>query len=109
MSKTLADLVQNRHIPEAVHKKMGTTEAGILASALEDMVYNRSHDDKMHSVYAEKCFIVTTPAAKYIAGKLGFDVDDKFSGAYIKSDALVARVIELLDALALQEVLKEVR
>src|SRR6267154_4572750 len=106
MSKTLADLIQNRHIPEAVHNKMVTTEAGILASALEDMVYNRSHDAKMHSVYAEKCFIMTTPAAKYIAGKLGFEVSDDYSGAHIKSDALVARVIELLDALALQEVLK---
>ncbi len=100
MSKTLDDLIQGRHLPKSIIEDMEKTEPGMLSAALGEMVYARSHDKEMHSVYPEKVYLKVTPRSEYMAKQIGVD------GQYIKSDAVITKVIALLDALALQHALE---
>jgi hypothetical protein len=100
MPKTLDDLIRGQHLPKGVLEDMEKTEPGMLAGLLEEMVYSRSHDDKMNSVYPEKVYIKVSPRSEYMATQLGVE------GSYIKSDLVIRRAIELLNALSLQYALE---
>jgi hypothetical protein len=100
MSKTLDDLIRGQHLPQSVIEDMEKTEPGMLSAALGEMVYARSHDKEMHSVYPEKIYLKVTPRSKYMAEQIGVE------NQHIKSDAVIAKVIALLDALALQHALE---
>jgi hypothetical protein len=109
MSKTLEDLIQGRHLPKSVIKSMEETEPGMLAKALEAMVYDRSHDKTMHTLYPEKVYLGNC-RSEHMAQKIGVEKTEGTAGAvyghYIKSDVVIAKVIALLDALALQHALE---
>jgi hypothetical protein len=100
VSKTLNDLIRGQHLPKSLIEDMEKTEPGMLSAALGEMVYARSHDGQMKSCYPEKVYLKTTPRSEYMATQIG--VEDN----YVKSDVVVAKVIALLDALALQHALE---
>ena len=107
MSKTLNDLMMGGHLPADLIKKMENTEPGMLAKALDAMVYDRSHDDKMRTVYPERVYL-GLGLNDWMAERIGCDATDKGAsyGRYIKSDVVIAKVIALLDALSLQYALE---
>lgn len=109
LSKTLDDLIQGRHLPKDIIDRMGDTEPGMLAKALEAMVYDRSHDATMHSIYPEKVYLGNC-RSEYMAQKIGVEKTQGSTGLicgqYVKSDVVIGHVIALLDALALQHALE---
>lgn len=93
---------------EIAHLRGLLTQAPI-AKALEAMVYDRSHDKTMHSLYPEKVYLGNC-RSEYMAKQIGVEKTDGSAGAvyghYVKSDVVIAKVIALLDALALQHALE---
>ena len=100
MSKTLNDLIRGNHIPQRVIEQMEKTEPGMLSAALGAMVYARSHDGKMNSVFPEKVYLGNPKGPAWMQKNLGSE------DAYIKTDVAITKTIELLDALALQHALE---
>jgi hypothetical protein len=109
VSKSLEDLIQGKYLPKDIVDCMEETEPGLLAKALEAMVYARSHDKTMSSVYPEKVFLGNCRSqfmAEKVGGETSVGADVGVYGCYIKSDVVIGRVIALLDALALQHALE---
>lgn len=100
MSKSLLDLLMGKYIPSSIYAKMEKTEPGWLSHAIGEMMYARSHDEKMCSIFPEKVYIGSPPPDEYMVKRLGSE------GNYIKTDVVLAKLVELLDALALQYALE---
>ena len=99
MSKTFEELWP--YIPERAREQIERTEPGFLAHLLGEMVYARSHDKAMHSMYPEKIYVGNLLSKdEYMKKKLGVEND------YIKSDMIVRKVIDLLNAYSLKEGLR---
>ena len=99
MKQLIDDLVRQGVLPAKVQEKMYKTEAGVLVVGLEAMVYARSHDATMHSVYPEKVHV--GKVYEYAAEKCGY------APPYANSDVIIGGAIELLKRIALKEALNE--
>jgi len=87
-------------LPEAVGKRLYKSEAGLLLAAIEEMIYARGHDDKMHSTFPEKLYVKELEGSTFYAEKLGAE------GNYWKTDVFTGKLRQYLLRAALKEAMK---
>jgi hypothetical protein len=102
MSKTL-NYLRGKFIPKHVEERMEKSEPGLLSHALGEMVYARSHDKEMHSVFPEEVYLGACD--DYMAKEIGAYAKGSPPYFYIKTDMVLAKTIALLDAYSLKDAL----